>query len=299
MLERLRAEHPDVRYAHGFVIQQLVEGPRAGRRDRREPRRDVAGRLEGGARARGPWLRRPLGAIPRTRASGVSLTDRGRAVVDGRSRLGAAINPSWPRRWAPSASKPPRTTLKDALERARGDARGAGAARTAEPWGEDPGRSRPRRADPMTRRYGFRSRSRAALPHRGRGLRPPPEGPLLSAHPPARPARADRRHRAPVPRGHAQRAAADAHRPREGRRVRGRERGRLLVLGRGPRALPRQRLLPARLDLDRHARDPGRHQVRRRARPARGGHARSPTRSAGSSCSPARPAPASRPRSRR
>src|SRR4051812_50216161 len=27
-LERLRAEHPDVRYSHGFLFQQLVEGPR-------------------------------------------------------------------------------------------------------------------------------------------------------------------------------------------------------------------------------------------------------------------------------
>ncbi|HKE79485.1 MAG TPA: hypothetical protein VKB54_09265, partial [Solirubrobacteraceae bacterium] len=28
-LERLRIEHPDVRYSHGFLFQQLVEGPRA------------------------------------------------------------------------------------------------------------------------------------------------------------------------------------------------------------------------------------------------------------------------------
>ena len=28
ILERLRAEHPAVRYSHGFVFQQLVEGPR-------------------------------------------------------------------------------------------------------------------------------------------------------------------------------------------------------------------------------------------------------------------------------
>ena len=28
VLERLSAEHPDVRYAHGFLIQQLVEGGR-------------------------------------------------------------------------------------------------------------------------------------------------------------------------------------------------------------------------------------------------------------------------------
>ena len=28
VLERLSAEHPDVRYAHGFLIQQLVEGRR-------------------------------------------------------------------------------------------------------------------------------------------------------------------------------------------------------------------------------------------------------------------------------
>jgi len=27
-LELLRAAHPDIRYAHGFLFQQLVEGPR-------------------------------------------------------------------------------------------------------------------------------------------------------------------------------------------------------------------------------------------------------------------------------
>ena len=26
--QRLRAEHPEVRYSHGFLFQQLVEGPR-------------------------------------------------------------------------------------------------------------------------------------------------------------------------------------------------------------------------------------------------------------------------------
>ena len=29
VIERMRAEHPAVRYSHGFVFQQLVEGPRA------------------------------------------------------------------------------------------------------------------------------------------------------------------------------------------------------------------------------------------------------------------------------
>src|SRR3954454_8703667 len=29
VLGRLQAEHPEIRYAHGFLIQQLVKGPRA------------------------------------------------------------------------------------------------------------------------------------------------------------------------------------------------------------------------------------------------------------------------------
>src|SRR4051812_6938837 len=29
VLERMRAEHPEVRYSHGFLFQQLVEGRRA------------------------------------------------------------------------------------------------------------------------------------------------------------------------------------------------------------------------------------------------------------------------------
>ena len=61
----------------------------------------------------------------------------------------------------------------------------------------------------------------------------------------------------------------DAARRGQARGVPRRERGRLLLLGRGPRPLPRQRVPPARLDLGRHARHPGHDQVRRRARAAR------------------------------
>ena len=95
------------------------------------------------------------------------------------------------------------------------------------------------------------------------------------------------------------RARPHARRRRQARGVRLRERGRLLLLGRGPRPLPRQRLHAARLDLGRHARHPGDDQVGRGARAARRRHRSWPSRSAGSSCSPAPPAPASRPRSRR
>ena len=56
--------------------------------------------------------------------------------------------------------------------------------------------------------------------------------------------------------------------PAKLRGVRGGGRGRLLLRDPGPRPLPRQRLPPARLDLDRHPRDPVRHPHDRRARAA-------------------------------
>ena len=293
MLERLSAEHPDVRYAHGFLFQQLVEGPR--------PVGEMAENLGVTSQAisktvrelEGARLRRARGRRRRTaRVRRVALTARGRAVLE----AGRAIRARAQRRAGRRHSA--RSGCIAAAKALQGRARGArcdvsGGVQTGTQRSRPPGRG------PMTLSYGFRSRSRAALPHRGRGLRPPPEGPLVSADPSARPPGADRRHRAPVPRGHAPRLAQMLARPGEGRGVRGRERGRLLLLRRGPRPLPRQRLPAARLDLDRHARHPGHDQVRRRARAARGGHQRWPTRSAGSSCSPAPPAPASRPRSRR
>ena len=60
-------------------------------------------------------------------------------------------------------------------------------------------------------------------------------------------------------------------------RVRARRRDRLLVHGAGPRPLPRERLPPARLDLDRLPRRAVRDPRRRGARPARGRHAGSPS----------------------
>ena len=67
----------------------------------------------------------------------------------------------------------------------------------------------------------------------------------------------------------------------------------------GPRALPRQRLLPARGDRRRLPPDPVRDPAARGARPAAGRRTSSRASRAASCSSPARPARASRPRSRR
>ena len=61
--------------------------------------------------------------------------------------------------------------------------------------------------------------------------------------------------------------------PAQAARVRHRQRGRLLLLGRGPRALPRERLPPEGLRVARAARDPRRDQVGRRAHAPAGHHA--------------------------
>ena len=69
----------------------------------------------------------------------VALTDKGRAVLEaGRADPRGAQRASWPRRSAPSGSRPRRRTLKAALA-----ARGAMELRARppahrRPWGEDP-----------------------------------------------------------------------------------------------------------------------------------------------------------------
>ena len=74
---------------------------------------------------------------------------------------------------------------------------------------------------------------------------------------------------------------------------------RLRLLGARPRALPRQRLLPALGDRRGLPPDPGRHHLDRRPRPADRRSTTSPRSRAASCSSPARPARASRPRWRR
>ena len=86
VLERLSAEHPDVRYAHGFLIQQLVEGPR--------PVGEIAENLGVTSQAVSKTVREleGLGYVERSadaadgRVRRVALTARGRAVLEaGRS----------------------------------------------------------------------------------------------------------------------------------------------------------------------------------------------------------------------
>jgi DNA-binding MarR family transcriptional regulator len=92
MVERLRAEHPDVRYSHGFVFQQLVEGPRAVG--------EVAENLGVTSQAISKAAREleALGYLARTpdpadaRVRRLALTARGRAAVEAAREVRAALN---------------------------------------------------------------------------------------------------------------------------------------------------------------------------------------------------------------
>src|SRR3954463_3015348 len=92
MVERLRVEHPDIRYGHGFLIQQLVEGPR--------PVGEIAANLGVTSQAVSKTVRelealgyadrRPDPADGRIRR--VALTKRGRAVLEAGRAVRAEIN---------------------------------------------------------------------------------------------------------------------------------------------------------------------------------------------------------------
>jgi DNA-binding MarR family transcriptional regulator len=92
IVERLRAEHPRVRYAHGFLIQQLVEGPR--------PVGEVAENLGVTSQAVSKTVREleALGYVERWSDPGdgrvrrVALTALGRAVLDAGRTARAALN---------------------------------------------------------------------------------------------------------------------------------------------------------------------------------------------------------------
>ena len=110
MLEHLRAEHPDVRYSHGFVFQQLVEGPR--------PVGEVAENLGVTSQAISKAARELEGARlpraldrPRRRARaapGAQRARAGAAVEAGRASRGRAERRVGARRSAPSGSRPRR-----------------------------------------------------------------------------------------------------------------------------------------------------------------------------------------------
>jgi DNA-binding MarR family transcriptional regulator len=109
-LERLRIEHPDVRYSHGFLFQQLVEGPRAVG--------EVAENLGVTSQAVSKMVREleALGYVERTasardaRVRLIGLTERGRGAIE--------------------AGRTVRAELNRALEEALGAERVADAART-------------------------------------------------------------------------------------------------------------------------------------------------------------------------
>src|SRR3954465_9204502 len=80
-LAALRVGYPEVRYAHGFLFQQLVEGPR--------PVGEIAANLGVASQAGSKMVREAeaLGSVERPAAPGdarvrlVALSSRGRAVI--------------------------------------------------------------------------------------------------------------------------------------------------------------------------------------------------------------------------
>jgi DNA-binding MarR family transcriptional regulator len=92
MLERLSREHPDVRYSHGFLIQQLVDGPR--------PVGEIAANLGVTSQAVSKTVREleRIGYVDRRadpadgRVRRVALTERGRAVLEAGRAVRAELN---------------------------------------------------------------------------------------------------------------------------------------------------------------------------------------------------------------
>jgi DNA-binding MarR family transcriptional regulator len=119
IVQRLKAEHPHVRYAHGFLIQQLVEGPR--------PVGEIAENLGVTSQAVSKSVREleALGYVGRAgdpadgRVRRVALTDRGRAVVEATRAARAALNAELASALGAQRAEAAAATLKAALE-ARG-----------------------------------------------------------------------------------------------------------------------------------------------------------------------------------
>jgi DNA-binding MarR family transcriptional regulator len=139
MLGRLHAEHPDLRYAHGFLFQQLVDGPR--------PVGEVAANLGVTSQAVSKSVREleELGYVGRgphpddARIRQIALTQKGRAAVQAGREIRAALNRELEnalgeRKFAATAG-----TLRDAVA-ARGAMPEVGARRVRPAQGLPSGR---------------------------------------------------------------------------------------------------------------------------------------------------------------
>jgi DNA-binding MarR family transcriptional regulator len=119
IVQRLKAEHPHVRYAHGFLIQQLVEAPR--------PVGEIASNLGVTSQAVSKSVREleALGYVDRWsdpadgRVRRVALTDKGRAMLEATRATRAAVNAELSEALGAERARVAAATLKAALE-ARG-----------------------------------------------------------------------------------------------------------------------------------------------------------------------------------
>jgi DNA-binding MarR family transcriptional regulator len=119
IVQRLKAEHPHVRYAHGFLIQQLVEGPR--------PVGEIASNLGVTSQAVSKSVREleALGYVDRAgdpadgRVRRVALTDEGRALLEAGRTARAALNAELAEALGAERAAMAAAALKSALE-ARG-----------------------------------------------------------------------------------------------------------------------------------------------------------------------------------
>jgi DNA-binding MarR family transcriptional regulator len=114
VLERLRGEHPELRYSHGFVFQQLIEGPR--------PVGEVAENLGVTSQAISKAAREleALGYLERTpgqdaRVRLLALTARGRAAVEVARAARADLNRALAEALGAERVEAAAQTLRDAL----------------------------------------------------------------------------------------------------------------------------------------------------------------------------------------
>jgi DNA-binding MarR family transcriptional regulator len=114
-LAALRVEHPQVRYSHGFLFQQLVEGPR--------PVGEIAANLGVTSQAISKMVREleALGYVERVadaadaRVRRVALTGRGRAAIQAGRHVRARVNGELADLLGAERVEAAAKTLKDAL----------------------------------------------------------------------------------------------------------------------------------------------------------------------------------------
>jgi DNA-binding MarR family transcriptional regulator len=115
IVERMRADHLAVRHSHGFLFQQLVEGPR--------PVGEVAENLGVSSQAISKAAREleGLGYVQRTpdaadaRVRRLELTARGRAAVEAAREIRAALNAELAQVLGAERAAATASTLREAL----------------------------------------------------------------------------------------------------------------------------------------------------------------------------------------